>query len=104
MSSPVSLSGFGGLNTAAIIDSLIQQASQPILLLQDQQQTTHNKISAIQALSSQVLSLRNAADNLVDPTLFTNVNVSSSSGSAITATAANGATAGAGSSRRCRSR
>src|SRR5581483_8641017 len=94
MSSPITLSGFGTFDASSLVSALIQQASAPITLLQQQQQTAQSKISAFQTLSQNVLSLRSAADSLVDPTLFSTVPASSSNSTAITAVGANGATAG----------
>lgn len=94
MSSPLTLTGFGGFDTETIINSLIQQASAPVRLLQSQQQDVQSKIASLQSLSANVLNLRAAADGLVDSTLFGSATASSSNSAAVSATAASGAPAG----------
>lgn len=94
MSSPLTLTGFGGFDTETIINSLIQQASAPVRLLQSQQQDVQSKITSLQSLSANVLNLRAAADGLVDSTLFGSATASSSNSAAVSATAASGAPAG----------
>ena len=94
MSSPITLSGFGTFDAASLINSLLQQASQPITVLAQQQNAVQSKLSAIRVLSQNVLNLRSAADDLVDPTLFSSVSATSSNNTAVAATAANGAQTG----------
>src|SRR6267154_2466542 len=94
MSSPITLSGFGTFDAASLINSLLQQASQPITVLARQQSAIQNKLSAIQVLSQNVLNIRSAADDLVDPTLFSGVTANSSNTGSVSAVAANGAQVG----------
>jgi flagellar hook-associated protein 2 len=93
-STPITLSGFGTFDASSLINSLLQQASAPITALAQQQSKVQSKLSAIQVLSQNVLGLRTAADNLVDPTLFSSVSASTSNSASVGAVAANGAQVG----------
>lgn len=82
-----------GIDTAALVDSMIGVASIPKLMLQSKVAAQRQEISALQALNTQLSTLATQAKDLAKPdalSLFT----TSASSDAVTATAGKGAVAG----------
>ncbi len=67
MSTPITFSGFNNIDFNVVVNSLMQQASQPLNSLQTQQKNLQSQVGSLDTLATLVSSLRSAADALGKP-------------------------------------
>ena len=67
MSSPITFSGFNDIDFNLVLNAIMQQASQPLVALQDRQSALKSQITTFDAFNTRVQALRSAADALGDP-------------------------------------
>lgn len=85
--------GFGGMDTASLVTSLVNIENQPVIQLQNEQQNVENASSTISAFSTALGNLTTSTMALSDPTTFQGMQATSSS-SALAATATGAPQAG----------
>jgi flagellar hook-associated protein 2 len=90
----ITLSGVNGIDFNTILNAVMQQESQPLQALQDQQQQTQNKDSAYVSLGGIVSSLETPVTSLTSASAFTNVSADSSDTSIGTVSLGDGGIAG----------
>jgi len=83
-----------GINSAELIDQLMQIEARPIYSLQDRVAELTNKTAAWMSISAGLLSLKLGADNFSEPDTFDATKVISSDSGVLTATADAGASLG----------
>ena len=66
MSSPITFSGFNNIDFNSIVNTLMQQASQPLTTLQANQTAVKSQISAFSQLAGRISTLQSAASGLSD--------------------------------------
>jgi flagellar hook-associated protein 2 len=93
-SSPITLSGFNGIDFNSIIDAIIQADSQPLTDLQTQQQNQQNKDNAFVSLAGLIGNMESTVGSLADSTAFSNVAATSSDPTAVTTTVGTGGIVG----------
>lgn len=95
MSAAINFSGIAsGIDTSQIIQELLRVDSQPITLLQADQQSLQSKETAYNSLSAQLLTLQTSASALDNLQSFQQVTASSSNSSVATVSAQTGAQTG----------
>lgn len=94
MSSPITLSGFSGIDFNIVINALMQQASLPLVLLESQQQNDEGRLTALNTFESRVTAVDDAATDLASSEFTSALAASSSDSSAVNATAGSGAVSG----------
>jgi flagellar hook-associated protein 2 len=96
VASSINLTSLGlgdGLNDSSIISQLVAIESSPLTGLETQATTISSASSTLAAFSSDMTTLKNAANELADPTQF-NVQAASSSSPSVVATTSTGALSG----------
>jgi flagellar hook-associated protein 2 len=93
VSSPITFSGFNNIDFNTVLNSLMQQASQPLTALQNQQQDLKTQVSNFDALNTRLSSLRSAADALGSLSSVSTL-AGKSSDAAVSVTTGTDATAG----------
>ncbi len=83
-----------GINYEAILEALDKSLSMPITLMQQQETPLNNRLSAWNAISSDITSLGSATTALGQPSLFTTYTATSNNTSVATATASSSAIPG----------
>jgi flagellar hook-associated protein 2 len=86
MSSPITLSNFNNIDWSQVLDALMQQESQPLTLLQNQQTVITAQQSAFTSYASKLATLESSLDDLKDGTAFNGRAVASSNSANLTAT------------------
>jgi flagellar hook-associated protein 2 len=94
MSSPITLTGFNGIDFKSIVDILMTAARQPLNDLNTQKTTTQTKLTTYGTLVSNLSSLKSAFDALADSTSYGQLAASASDSSVLTASATSDATKG----------
>src|SRR3989339_1629462 len=95
MADGINFSGLAsGLDTASIVDALVNVARNPIRRLESQRSTYNSKISLISTLSSRLAAFRSAAETLDSTREFKTYKAESSNTDAMTVTADSYATPG----------
>jgi flagellar hook-associated protein 2 len=94
VSSPISFSGFNSIDFSSIVNTLIQQASQPLTNLQSQQSALQTKASQLTSLTSQVSLVQNAVTALSTTNAITSFSATSSDTSAASVSAGTQASPG----------
>jgi len=84
-----------GLPINDLVDALVEIQRRPITLMQNRISTLTNRRTALIQISAQLLSIKNAAQNLASLDFFRSVKVTSSNENAIVATGTAGAASGA---------
>ncbi len=87
MSSPITLSGFNGIDFQSIIKIIIQSEHQPIDDLTTQKSTMQTKLTTYGALSSSLYSLKTAFDGLSSDGSFDQLKASSSDSTVLSVSA-----------------
>jgi flagellar hook-associated protein 2 len=90
MSSPVTLTGFNNIDWSQVLDALMQQESQPLTVLQNQQSDLSAQQTAFGTYASKLATLQSSIDDLQSASAFNGRAVSSSNTSALTATVGSG--------------
>jgi flagellar hook-associated protein 2 len=90
MSSPVTLTGFNNIDWSQVLDALMQQESQPLTVLQNQQSDLSAQQTAFGTYASKLAALQSSIDDLQSASAFNGRAVSSSNTSALTATVGSG--------------
>jgi flagellar hook-associated protein 2 len=90
MSSPVTLTGFNNIDWSQVLDALMQQESQPLTVLQNQQSDLSAQQTAFGTYASKLATLQSSIDDLQSAKAFNGRAVSSSNTSALTATVGSG--------------
>jgi len=90
MSSPVTLTGFNNIDWSSVLKALMQQESQPLTVLQDQQSVITAQQTAFTTFASKLATLESAVTDLNSGSAFNGRAVSSSNSAAVTATAGSG--------------
>jgi len=78
MSSPITLSGFNGIDFQSIINIMVQAAQQPITDLNTQKSTAQTKLTTYGSFSTSLSSLKTAFDDLSSESTYDQINASSS--------------------------
>ena len=94
MSSPTTFSGFSGIDFNVILNSVMQQASQPLQAMQNRQSDFKQQLSAIGKLTTQANTLQQAAKDLQKSTSGDTVAASTTDATAIGVSTGTGALAG----------
>jgi flagellar hook-associated protein 2 len=94
MSSPVTLSGFNSIDFGTILNLVMQQASQPLQVLQTQQSTLSTENSTYSLLASKLGSLETAAADLSTSSSVTQYSATSSDTTALGVATTSSAIAG----------
>ena len=94
MSSPTTLSGFNGIDFSIILNSVMQEASQPLTAMQTRQTDFQSQLSAVGKLTTQATALQQAAKDLQNSTSGDAVAASTTDASAVGVATAAGALAG----------
>jgi flagellar hook-associated protein 2 len=95
MGSPVTFSGFNQINFNAVLSAVMQQESQPLQILQSQQQALQTTDSALGQLASRLDALHTAASGLSSSTSLTRYAARTSDAAAVSVSSAlNSAVAG----------
>ncbi len=92
--SPITLSGFNGIDFNSIIDAIIQADSQPLTDLQTQQKNTQNKDNAFVSMASLIGNMESTVGSLADSTAFSNVAATSSDSTTVATTVGTGGIVG----------
>ncbi|HET9371598.1 MAG TPA: flagellar filament capping protein FliD [Vicinamibacterales bacterium] len=66
MSSPITFSGFNNIDFNVVLNALMQQASQPLTVLQSQQTALKSQVTTFKSLTSHVATLASAVAALAD--------------------------------------
>ena len=66
MSSPITFSGFNNIDFNVVLNALMQQASQPLTVLQSQQTALKSQVTTFKSLTSHVATLASAVSDLAD--------------------------------------
>jgi flagellar hook-associated protein 2 len=82
-SSGITFSGFNNVDFNLVLNSLMQQASQPLTSLQNHQTALRSQITTFGLLGARVSALQNAADDLSDLAGLTTFSASSSDGTTV---------------------
>ncbi len=90
MSSPVTLTGFNNIDWSSVLNALMQQESQPLTVLQNQQTVISAQQTAFATYASKLATLESAADDLQSGTAFNGRAVTSSNTAAVSASAGSG--------------
>jgi len=91
---PTTFSGFNGFDFGSIINSIIQQESQPMQNTQSQQQAAQTKGTALNQLGGYISTLETTVGSLTDGTAFTGVVANSSDSTTVATTLGDGAIPG----------
>ena len=91
-----------GLDTAAIVNSLLQVERLPAFLLEARQSETTNKITTYKALEAKLLALSATLTSLRRGAIFDNVSTQVSDDTVLSVTSSGGATNGTKSNRSAR--
>ncbi|HAI10595.1 MAG TPA: hypothetical protein DCM28_02750 [Phycisphaerales bacterium] len=94
MSITSSVGLISGIDTAALIDQLIELDSRPITLIQARNATLTAQQGAFQELNSQLLAMKLSADSMANVNTFRSTSVTSSNESIMTATSKSSAVPG----------
>jgi len=92
--SPITFSGFNQIDFNLVLSSIMTQASQPLVALQNRQAALQSQISTYDSLNSKVLALRTAADRLGSAESVSTLAATSSDEAALGASASNDAAPG----------
>ena len=92
--SPLTLSGFNGIDFNSIIDAIIQADSQPLTDLQTQQKNTQNKDNAFVSMAGLIGNMESTVGSLADSTAFSNVAATSSDTTTVATTVGTGGIVG----------
>jgi flagellar hook-associated protein 2 len=92
--SPITLSGFNGIDFNSIIDAIIHADSQPLTDLQTQQQNTQNKDNAFVSMASLIGNMESTVGSLADSTAFSSVAATSSDPTTVATTVGTGGIVG----------
>ena len=92
--SPITLTGFNGIDFNSIIDAIIQADSQPLTDLQTQQQNTQNKDNAFVSMAGLIGNMESTVGSLADSTAFSNVAATSSDSTTVATTVGTGGIVG----------
>jgi flagellar hook-associated protein 2 len=92
--SPITLSGFNGIDFNSIIDAIIQADSQPLTDLQTQQQNEQYRDKAFVSLSGLIGNMESTIESLADSTAFSNVAATSSDPTTVATTVGTGGIVG----------
>ena len=87
MSSPITLSGFNGIDFQSIINIIVQSERQPINDLTTQKTTAQTKLTTYGSLSSSLSRLKSAFDSLGSRSTYDQITASSSDSTVLNATA-----------------
>ncbi len=87
MSSPITLSGFNGIDFQSIINIIVQSERQPINDLNTQKSTAQTKLTTYGSLNSSLSSLKTAFDSLSSDSTYDQINASSSDSTVLSVSA-----------------
>jgi len=91
---PTTFSGFNGFDFGSIINSIIQQESQPMQNTQSQQQAAQTKGTALNQLGGYISTLETTVGSLTDGTAFSGVVANTSDATTVATTLGDGAIPG----------
>lgn len=94
MGSPITFSGFNGIDFNTILNSVMQQARTPLTALETRQATFKSQLSALGKLTSQATTLQQAAKDLQQTTAGDTVAASTTDATAVSVSTGTGAIAG----------
>lgn len=94
MGSPITFSGFNGIDFNTILNSVMQQASAPLTALQSRQDDFKSQLTAFGKLTSQASTLQQAAKDLQNSTSGDIVAASTTDASAVAVSTGTGAVPG----------
>lgn len=94
MSSPITFSGFNNIDFNTVLSAVMQQASAPLTLLQNQQSALESQVTVFGSLSSRVSTLASAVDALADLDSLNSKAATSSAPSLLSVSADSNAQAG----------
>jgi flagellar hook-associated protein 2 len=67
MSSPITFSGFNNIDFNMILNGIMQQASQPLAIIQTRQTAIRSQVTSFDLLRNRVQEMLDAAEDLADP-------------------------------------
>ena len=67
MSSPITFSGFNNIDFNMILNGIMQQASQPLVAIQNRQTAIRSQVTTFDLLRNRVQEMVDAAEELADP-------------------------------------
>jgi flagellar hook-associated protein 2 len=94
MGSPTTFSGFNGIDFSVILNSVMQQASQPLTAMQTRQTEFKSQLTALGKLTTQANTLQQAAKDLQKSTSADAVAASTTDATAVGVSSGSGAIAG----------
>ena len=94
MSSPVSFSGFNGVDFSLILNSVMTQESQPLTALQASQTAVATRIANFATLATKTNALQTASDAMKSASSLAGFSAASTDSSAVAVSASSGASAG----------
>jgi flagellar hook-associated protein 2 len=94
MGTPITFSGFNDIDFNMVLNAIMQQASIPLVSLQDHQKDLQSQIGSLDKLAGLVSTLRSTADTLGRPSTHTMLTATSSDPQAVSVSVGAGAPAG----------
>jgi flagellar hook-associated protein 2 len=94
LSSPITFSGFNNIDFNMVLTSLMQQASQPLTLLESRQKALESQVKTFDTLKGRLVALETAADRLGDMSSVSTMQATATDETAVSVSASSGATAG----------
>jgi flagellar hook-associated protein 2 len=94
MGSAVTFSGFNDIDFNLVLNSIMQQASEPLTVLQNHQTDLQSQVKSYGTLATRISTLQSAADKLADLTSLSNVSAQSSQPGAVSVSTSSDATPG----------
>jgi flagellar capping protein FliD len=93
MSSPITFSGFNQIDFNQILNAVMAQASQPLVIIQNQQTAIRSQVTSFDLFSSRLATLKSAAADLGDLTTLSGFSGTSTDPDAVSVSTSAGAAA-----------
>ena len=93
-SSPITFSGFNEIDFNLVLNAVMQQASQPLVNIQNRQTALRSQVTSFELFSNRALALRDAAEELADSSGLSGVSGTSNDPEALSVSAGSDAVAG----------
>ena len=94
MSSPITFSGFNNIDFNMILNGIMQQASVPMVVMQNRQTAMRSQITSFDLLKNRVQTMLDAAEDLADPQAVQGLSGTSSDPDAVSISTSSQAVAG----------
>lgn len=94
MSSPITFSGFNNIDFNMILTGIMQQASQPLVVIQNRQTAIRSQVTSFDLLRNRVQEMLDAAEDLADPQAVQGLSGTSSNPDAVSISTSSQAIAG----------